>query len=498
MVEKRYDAVVIGAGIGGLTAAAILSKNKIKTLVLENAPRVGGCCSTYEKEGYRFDYGAVYLMNVEQTAFKMVMDSVGITKSGLNLIECNPLYTHKWNETKELVVHRDITRYLGEIEKLFPQEKENVKRFIRDAKKVMDIAMDYLMKGEKNKLINLLNWKHSKMILKRGEWILDHYFKTDSLKWSYGYYSWLIGMPPHRGSGTLVMTPILDFNEGIYYPKGGMVQLPLAIKNIVEKNRGKVACNAKVKNILVEDSRVKGVELANGEIVDANIIVSNANTKDTYLKLIGKKHLSSKFYKKIEELKYSCSAITFSYTFDERPPLKAYNNEIGLTMEESRKAGENIIKGRLPEKGPILLCCPTLLDSSIAPNHKHIINVAAPMPFRNDWEKIKDKCLERVISQIKNCYPWFPKKGKLKAVITPQDYANEILLPNGSIFGLDHSLHQMGPFRPANKSPIEGLYVCGHSSKPSGGLQFAALSGYNTANLIIEELNKKKRIYKNG
>jgi phytoene desaturase len=493
MAEKRYDAIVIGAGIGGLTAAAILAKNKIKTLVLENAPRVGGCCSTYEKEGYRFDYGAVYLMNVEQTAFKMIMNSLGITKPSLGLIGCDPLYTHKWNETKELVVHRNITNYLEEIEKLFPQEKENVKRFIKDAKKVMNIVTDYLIKGKKSKFINPMNWRLSKMILKRGDWVLDHYFKIDPLKWSYGYYSWLIGMPPHRGSGILVMTPMWDFNEGLYYPKGGMIQLPLAIRNIVEKNCGKVVCSTKVKNILVEDNRVKGAELANGEIVNANIIVSNANAKDTYLKLIGKEHLSNKFYKKIKELKYSCSAIMFSYSFDERPPLKAYNNEIGLTMEESRKTGEDIIKGRLPEKGPILLCYPTLLDPSMAPNHKHIINVVAPMPFRNDWEKVKDKCLERIISQIENCYPWFSKKGKLKAVITPQDYANEILLPNGSIFGLDHSLHQVGPFRPANKSPIKGLYMCGHSSKPAGGLQFAALSGYNTANLIIKELNKKQK-----
>jgi phytoene dehydrogenase-like protein len=252
-----------------------------------------------------------------------------------------------------------------------------------------------------------------------------------------------------------------------------------------------------------------GVVLSDGEEIEARIVVSNADPKQTFLELMDKGDLPPSFRASIDGIKMEGNAMKVNLILEELPNFTAYPGiEVGpqhkgtihicpsLTyMEEAWRDAEQGI----PSKNPMLECCiPTTYDDSLAPPGKHIMSIFVQYaPYRlkaGTWDDLRDSYADRVIETLGNYAPNI--KGAIidRQVLTPLDLEREFGLTHGNIFHGDMVLSQLFSLRPLRgwaqyRTPVHNLYLCGSGTHPGGGV--TGLPGYNAAREILIDLKAK-------
>ncbi|MBN1315062.1 MAG: NAD(P)/FAD-dependent oxidoreductase, partial [Anaerolineales bacterium] len=291
-----YDVVVIGAGCGGLSAGAQLAQQGRKVLVLEQSSRVGGCCSTFERDGYRFDIGASL---IEDTALiNKTFDRLETTIwDEVDLIPCEPTYTVRLKDGTSLKYPTSIDESAEEIRRVAPQDVAGWYEFTATMKAFGESVVP-LFSSPVNTFSDMGRlMASSPKLLKFGSLfinsyqdVLKKYFKSRKIQESLSYQSFFIGLPPELAPGLFAIIPYGEHN-GLYYSRGGMVAIPAALQRCGERFGMELRLNTRVQRVLIRNRRAVGVRLANGDEITAKVIVSNVNAKTLYLDMIGEEHL---------------------------------------------------------------------------------------------------------------------------------------------------------------------------------------------------------------
>jgi len=276
----------------------------------------------------------------------------------------------------------------------------------------------------------------------------------------------------------------------VYYPRGGMIQIPLALQRCGEQFGMQVQLNQCVERVLVRDGRAKGVVLADGTEITANVIVSNINAKTLYLDLIGEEHLPWLARRGVKSYQLSKAVPMIYAGIDYRPPLDAHHSVMAISMEGINDYWRNTVEpGVLPTEPFGLICWSTASDPSLAPEGHHVLNLI-PEGFYHlsgtDWDKEKEAFIDQTITYLDRvAMPGFAQHIKVLDCATPLDYERRLRLPEGAIYALQQDLPAQAMFRPASKSKsIEGLYLTGSSTHPGGGVPSVIGSGVIAAKLI--------------
>lgn len=492
-----YDVIVIGAGLGGLSTGAICACRGRRVLVLEQSELVGGCCSTFEKDGYRFDIGASIVEAIG--AIERVFSIMGTDiKEELDLIPCDPVCDFILKDGTRFQFPVSVEGTADVIRQVAPEDADAWPRFAAYMKDFNAIAADAVFGSPMVTLGDLVRmFVKYPAILKYGplfsgsyQEVLQGWFKSSAMRQTAAYQSFFVGLPPELAGGVYGLLAYLE-HEGVYYPRGGMIQIPVAIQRVGERHGMEVRTRSRVDRVLVRDRRVEGVALADGTEITAPLVVSNINAMTLYLDLIGEQHLSRLARAGIKSFEPSMSVPMVYLGVDYEPELKAHHTLVTQPMEEMDDYWWNIYKkNKLPDKMFGLACWPTRSDPTLAPAGHHVLNlILTPAPYRlegTDWDSEKEALIEKSVKFFsEKAAPGLADHVKVAEISTPLDYERRLLHPEGAIYGLQQETTASLCFRPSAKSKsIKGLYLAGASTHPGGGVPVAVASGIIAADLI--------------
>lgn len=495
-----YDAVVIGAGLGGLSAASILAKNGFKTLICENTGNIGGCCSSYEEGGYTFDTGAsvVELWWIIDELFEALGKK---TSEYIDWIPVDPIYGFLNSEGQRFTYPVDVKGTRDVIEGFSPEDAVNWDRFAKVGSEAINEAFGRIMTtpfmtfGDAMKMTA----KHPSMVKLMKymgmsfESTLKSFFESEKVRASMSLQSYFIGLPPALCPGYIAFLAYSE-HEGIFYPRGGMVQIPGAIAKCFEEFGGEIKLNSTVKRVLIEDGKAAGVELVDGTQIRSRIVVSNINAKTLYLEHVGRENLPSWAVKAIESYEVSIPAPMIMLGLDTSPDLDAHHTFCYTTIDEMNAIWfEDYCSRKLPERGFMLVSWPTHADPSLAPEGHHCLNMVTFAPYEladGDWDDLKERYLDTQLDFLEKRFglEGIREHITVARVITPKDFGKMLLHPGGAVYALQNDIMASAFFRPRMRSrAIKGLYLTGASTHFGGGVPPTIGSGIAASGLMIKD-----------
>ncbi|XP_054825057.1 uncharacterized protein LOC129322728 isoform X2 [Prosopis cineraria] len=525
--DKKWDALVVGGGHNGLTAAAYLARGGLSVAVLERRHVIGGAAVTEELiPGFKFSRCS-YLQSLLRPS---VINELELKKHGLKLLKRNPSSFTPCLDGRYLLLgpdkdlnHSEISKFSKRDADAYPRYEKQLESFCKFMDLVLDSAPPESLQRKtsfneqmKNKIQNSVFWANFlRQAASSGQKdmadVLKATLATDAV-------IGITGSVHTPGSGYVLLHHVMgesDGDRGIWsYVEGGMGSVSAAICNAAREAGAHIVTNAEVSQLLVENSdTVCGVMLADGTQVHSSFVLSNATPYKTFMELVPYSILPDDFVRAIKYSDYGSATTKINVAVDRLPqfqcckinypdagPQHSGTIHIGSeSMEEVHYASQDAVNGK-PSRRPVIeMTIPSVLDNTISPPGKHVINLFVQYtpykPLDGDWQDsaYRESFLHRCFSLIDEYAPGFSASVIGHDMLTPPDLDREIGLTGGNIFhgtmGLD-SLFLMRPVKgwSGYKTPLQGLYLCGSGAHPGGGVMGAP--GRNAARVVLQDVNR--------
>lgn len=506
----KYDVIIIGAGISGLTTASLLSKRNLKVCVIDAQFKPGGSCGIFKRDDVVFEQGAAMLYGFNEMGYSPHRYVFNELEEEIDIIKHDQLYAINFGEHR-IIFYQDIDMFIEELVKVFPKERDNFKRFYRDlsdqymkiiAENPMFISPD-AMKKEKG-LKSLLNHpmeyiKFLGYMNKTTEGILKKYFKDpevfnffDKLTSTYCYTN--VKETPAILSSIMFVD---NHFGGSYYPAGSTLNFVGKLEKVIEENDGDMIYNKEVEKIIVEANKAVGVKLEDKTIIKGDYIVNSGNVWNLYNKLL-KDSANDKMIKWVNSLIPSYpSVVLFALVKDEVIPKDTL--PIEMLIGDKSKLDENEVTVYILSIDDKTLCKKGYHSiMAIGPTFKDW-----PKGFKNkynteEYQKSKKQEEDRLLHVLENRFPGF-KDGLVHIEIsTPTTLNRYVLKEGGSVAGPKQQLGQHMTKRLKCKSEIDRLFNCGESTVMGTGTPAVTVSGISAANLILRELGLEEFEYREG
>jgi len=504
----RYDTIVIGSGAGGLSSALSLAREGQKVLVLEQHYLAGGWCHSFTRHGSKFTPGIHYIgLLGEGESSSDLYKGLGIANE-LTFYKMNPKgFEHCWIGEERFDIPAGFDNFMHALIVRFPHEKKGIKRYLNTVRDVSsELQLIPKMNGFWDKVT--IPWrtrhlgKYGLFSLKR---VINWHVKDPLLQKILNVQCGDHGLPPGKASFPLHAAVMEHYLSGGYYPQGGGTSIVDAMVKVFESYGGEISIKQRVKKILLDESDTKsaiGVELVNGEKFFATNIISNADPKKTYHDLVGKQHLSEQLNAKLDASKYSCTSLMLFLTVDmdvEAAGLDSGNiwlmpnrdmDDVYEDMMSSDIESEEYFSG-------LFISCTTLKDPSSFDGKHHtfevitFINYDVFKEFEGEEKKrsakylaFKERLMEKMLNTLDKAIPNIKESVVHKDLGTPLTNEHFINATEGSVYGTEKTLNQIGPNAFRAVSEIKNLYLCG-ASILAHGVTGATYSGIDTAARVL-------------
>jgi phytoene dehydrogenase-like protein len=530
---KSYDAIVVGAGHNGLTAAAYLARGGLSTLVLERREIVGGCCVTEEiAPGYRVS-STSYIASMLRPE---VIQELELPKYGLRMIPCDPAIQVPFPDGQVVPWWVDRERAKAEFRKLSPKDAETFVRVDDELKKLARYLQPFFMQPPPEiDVSNLAGWSDLLRIGKQfrgitkseaghlvsfltgslGEF-LDKNYESEKMKTMflannvYGKH----GGPYQPGTAIGLLFHLLSGGEhelqGFYgHVMGGMGAITQALADSGKKMGVEIRTSAPVAQIDIKEGRTRGVVLEDGTEIRSRIVLSNADPKRTFLKMMSPNELPTEFVQAVSGIKMDgpCAKVNlalaeeprFTGTSANAAPLERTFYTLVPSLEFAERCYDIAKFGEIPEELWVDCVVSSNADDSLAPKDKHILTCFVQyVPYKlrqGTWDDNRELLGDRVVKKIAEYAPNVPNAIIARQVLTPLDLERTYGLTEGNIFHGDLRLDQLFFMRPVAgwsqyRTPIEALYLCGAGAHPGGGVTGAP--GRNAAHQVLRDWKKRR------
>jgi prolycopene isomerase len=275
-------------------------------------------------------------------------------------------------------------------------------------------------------------------------------------------------------------------NTGVYYCQGTFQTFANALVKAIEADGSEVLLRTTVRRITVNDGKVTGVVLENGQRISAPVVVSNADATQTFEQLVGTEHLPPEYLKGVRALRPSVSAVN-AYIATDLDLAQHPTAEHGMFFYDSWDHDE-VYKGMCEGRTPHLsIAIPTLIDPNLAPEGEHLINVVMFLPFElaASWRQEKERYQEALMRQLEVVIPGINDHITFAEGATPRTMERYTLNNLGALYGWEASPENSGVRRLSHRTPVDGLLLSGHWTRPGGGLVPVIVSGIQTAQIVL-------------
>jgi prolycopene isomerase len=481
-----YDVIVIGAGIGGLSAAALLAKEGRSVCVLEQADAPGGYLHAFQRGPYTWD-PAVHVF--PQGGDGELPDAV------LRYLEvrdrCRMIpFEHNYTAVfPELTVDTPfgLEPFIEAHQTLFPDEAGAIERFVRLCRSVHQQAHELPPRIGLDRLASVAGHfpELFKYVRATVDEVVEEHFADPRLKGVAGAIWPYPGAPPSRLSFVTFATTLSVYLDGGYYCEGSFQSLVDAFVAALEMNGGEIRCESLVKTITVEDGRAAGVVLDDGAELRAPAIVSNADAKATFEAMVGAEHLPKAFLRRLRRMTPSLSAVLLFCAIPRELVPEGSPHEIFRHRHfDHERIHQDIRAGR---PGGTWASIPTSLDPSLAPPGEHalILSSMAAYDIGRPWEQEIERFAEELIDDFEPVFPGLRDSIGFREAATPVTMERFCLNQAGAAYAWENTPTQTGGKRSPHVTPLEGLYLSGHWTQPGSGSLRALVSGVHTAQLVL-------------
>ncbi|WP_019527999.1 phytoene desaturase family protein [Dasania marina] len=514
MNNKHYDAIIIGGGHNGLACAGYLAKAGKRVLVLEAAEQLGGLGATRE---FAPGFKASVAHTLPQLTNKLVNDlqlrkhGFELAASSLATVALSPAGQH-------------ITIANGEVQGASAADAESYKAYKRLLGRFADTmdatwhktppvmtdggfkdASTLGMFGLKVRTLGKTDMREfMRMIFLPAQDMMDEFFETPLLKaalsWDYNVGNKLAPRSPNNAvlNQLLKMSGDISGNGSLPLPKGGVGGLINALEKSAKAHGAEIRTSSPVASVVVDDMQATGVLLENGDSIRATHIISNADPKTSFFKLLGAQHLDVEFTQRINRLRMNGLVSKVHLALNSEPKFTGLNKADGRmiiapTMQYIENAFDHAKYKGLSEQPTLEVIVPSLHDNSLADAGKHVVSIQVqytPYDIEGGWDAQRDTLLENVIKTLEQYAPDIRSQIVASELLTPVDLEQQFRVTGGHWHHGEFAIDAWWMNRPAYgasqyKSPVAGFYNCGAGSHPGGGIMGAA--GANAANHILKE-----------
>ncbi len=487
-----YDAIIIGAGLGGLVCGTLLAQRGWRVAIFEKKNRVGGCCASLMRGGFTFDLSVQSMGGCrEGERTWRLLDQLDL-RERIELLHLDPAREYHF---PDLVIRQyaDVGSHVDHLCSLFPRERKGINEVYRIYRSLAE---------EIDRLPETLSWfdparfarEFPSMFQYRDKTLQDvlgSHIKDPKLRVILGVRSSYTLLPPSRLS--LIAMAALEMSYlqgGVAVVKGKMEQLPQLLAAGFRDAGGQLHTRQEIRKIMVEEGNTVGVQLKGRETVTSRVVVSNADATSTFLGMVGKESLPNGWVKRLMGMQPSLSYFIVYLGVEGELNLSNSNNEIfpGYDLEEEYRY---LDEGTIPPTPPYYLLAPSQVNPSHAPAGCSTVCLSykAPYHLRERWNgKTREALAKRIIAQAEGMIPHLRRRIVVQVRSTPVTIERMTGNRWGAAYGWAQVLRQAGIYRLNRVSPIDGLYLAGHWTAPGGGVAAAMASGQITADLIGERL----------
>ncbi len=525
MIQK-YDVIVIGGGHNGLVNAAYLARAGKRVLVLERRHVLGGACVTEEVfPGFKFSVCS-YVVSLLRPEIIRELD---LPRHGLEILPLDGTFTpmpsgdYLWRVNDHAKTRREIARHSRLDAEAYDEYGKAMIEMAHFVKPIMNMTPPDPASLNPKGLLELLGmgrrfqklsaddkYNQVQLMTMSAVDFLDQWFETDVLKATMsasGIIGTFLGV---RSPGTayVLLHHYMGEIDGAFrswgLSRGGTGAISNAIADAAREAGAEIRTEAPIAKIILKNGRAKGVVLASGDEIYADVISSSVDPRLTFMKMVGEEHLPTDFVDDIKRYKFRGSSGKVNLALDALPNFKCMPGpgphlrgavSISPSVEYMERAYDDAKYGRYSRRPYIDMVIPTLTDPSVAPPGKHVMSCFvqyAPYNLKEgNWDDQREAFGDTVIDTIAEHAPNIKDIILHRQVLTPLDLEREFGLSEGNIFQGELTLEQLFFLRPAPgwaqyRTPIKNLYMCGSATHPGGGIMGA--SGRNAAMEILKDI----------
>jgi len=473
---RRPHAVVIGSGFGGLAGAIRLGARGYQVTVLERLDAPGGRASVFRQDGFTFDAGptivtAPFLLEeLWALCGKRLEDDVELRRM-------DPFYRIRFQDGSAFDYRGEAAAMRAEVARFSPGDVAGYERFMKASEAIYRVGFEQL--GD----VPFSSWTDMARVapdlVRLGGWrsvyqMVSRYVRDEKLRTVLSFHPLLVGGNPFSASSIYALIAWLERRWGVWFAMGGTGRLVQGMAGLIRGQGGTMRYHAEVAEILVEHGAATGVRLAAGEVVRADVVVSNADASWTYRRLIAPEHRRTWTDRKIERARHSMGLFVWYFGTNRR--FEDLQHHTILLGPRYRGLLDDIFrKHRLAKDFSLYLHRPTATDPSLAPPGCDAFYVLSPVPnlaSGTDWAQVAEPYRQAIEAELeRTVMPGLGASVVSSRVMTPQDFQDRLLSHAGAAFAMEPLLRQSAWFRPHNRSEdIDNLYLVGAGTHPGAGL----------------------------
>ena len=495
---KKKSAAIIGAGIGGLAASIRLANEGFNVTVFEQNSNPGGKANQINEEGFRFDTGPS-LLTMPFILKKLFQDSQENINEYLTIEPLKIICKYFYPDGTIINAFSDKNKFASELEEKTNDKKSSLFNYLNYSKKIYDLTSDLFLFNNFRGISSLINIKSFKTLFSISKidpfrtmhGSISKFFNDEKTIQLFDRYATYNGSNPYKAPATLNIISHVEYNIGGFIVKEGIYSIPDSLYKISCKKGVQFKFKKQVKNILLNNSEVAGIQYLddNREVTSEkfDIIISNSDVNFTYQNLLEDNFSKDSF--RYQNLEYSSSALVFYWGVKGNFPQLEYHNI--LFSRNYKNEFEEIFEHKIcPSDPTIYIYISSKFKKDDAPEgyENWFVMINTPSNENQNWEEEIKNAKQRVIRKINDVL-----KINLEDLITFERILNSLDLEKnfnsykGSIYGTSSNSRSAAFLRQSNRSKkYKGLYFCGGSAHPGGGIPLVLLS----AEIAVKEILK--------
>lgn len=488
--------VVIGAGVGGLATAIRLQRAGHRVTVLERNATVGGRANVWQCDGYRFDTGPSLLLMPD--VYRELFHAAGrCLDEYVELVQITPNYRLHFEDGASLEAATDPRAMAAALDRIERGAGARLPAFMADAGYKYRAARERFISRTFTNPAQFVTPRNLVELLRTGALrnLFRHagrYFRDERLRLALTFQSMYLGISPLDAPAIYALLPYTELAEGIWFPRGGIYALILAMRRLAEELGVEIHTGAEAVALDIAGGRVHSVGLCDGRTIPAGVVVANADLPSAYRRLVPE-HLRPDFPdRKLAGMRYTASAYMLYLGVDRTYAQLGHHNV--FLAGDFRANFDAIFRDyTLPERPSLYVNVPSRTDPTFAPPGCDAIYVLVPVPHMQrgaiDWRRDEPAFRARVLDRLEQVGLCDLRRHIAVArAFTPLDWQQTYHLAYGSAFGLGHDFRQIGYFRPGNRAKkIANLYFAGASTVPGTGVPLVIIGSRLVAERILRE-----------